>query len=588
MSAVIGTFTILGALVPLVSTPAAAPPPSPADAQGLVYPLTSFLDWAQNPAENITNPSLGEYALTQELSEAEAAVAQQFPEEVATALGGGTGAGAATAATDFSEQMAAELVHLRPVVADDDVTDVANPSFLPDFDHNGVFGDPDDFVAMERGAQGAAGLGSPGAQPVTGAFLYPCIADSGAVTYETTTGACAPSGTPGDTYQTGLAEQVTIIDSRGLALAATLWLPGAALTPGAAPHSFPAVVVSDGLASDQSDYFWLAMTLAAQGDIVLTYDPAGQGASQGSVANVFAPSTPGCAIGGACRDLEDVVRWLLDDPITPIVDLARSTPLDPVTTDPTPPGQAAAAVASNPVLHNPDAAPAGSNTPDPAVGLIDPSRLAVAGHSMGALSMLNYDRFESQGEVGADGQPLPPIAAGISLAGAAPSAATVPIQFQTSDFDGSPTLVGPAVGGLDLAFSDSGIGYQVIKPLYDQLRTTGPGTSALSLLVFEGGVHTDFIDTPFITRTQWSLALSAHYATAWLGCFLQHDFASCLTAVMPSDHLSSSFASEVTPAGGSLPRASRCITVPTTPSLAETPTEFGAALAGHPDYNCTP
>ena len=269
------------------------------------------------------------------------------------------------------------------------------------------------------------------------------------------------------------------------------------------------MVVSDGLASDQSDYFWLAMTLAAQGDIVLTYDPAGQGASQGSVANVFAPSTPGCAIGGACRDLEDVVRWLLDDPITPIVDLARSTPLDPVTTDPTPPSQAAAAVASNPLLHNPDAAPAGSNAADPALGLIDPSRLAVAGHSMGALSMLNYVRFQSQGEVGADGQPLPPIAAGISLAGAAPSAATVPIQFQTSDFDGSPTLVGPAVGGLDLAFSDSGIGYQVIKPLYDQLRTTGPGTSALSLLVFEGGVHTDFIDTPFITRTQWSLALSA-------------------------------------------------------------------------------
>ena len=234
-------------------------------------------------------------------------------------------------------------------------------------------------------------------------------------------------------------------------------------------------MISDGLASDQSDYFWLAMTLAAQGDIVLTYDPAGQGASEGSAANLFAPSTTGCIFAGACRDLEDVVRWMLDDPITPVVDLAHSTPLFPLTNDPTPPSQAAAAVASNPDLHNPDAAPAGANVPDPAFDLIDPSKVAVAGHSMGALSLLNYVAFQSKGPDGADGQPLPPLATGVSLSGAAPTAAIVPIQFQTSDFDGSPTLIGPAVGGIDFGSAGSGIGYEQIKPLYDQLRTNGPG-----------------------------------------------------------------------------------------------------------------
>jgi hypothetical protein len=176
----------------------------------------------------------------------------------------------------------------------------------------------------------------------------------------------------------------------------------------------------------------------------------------------------------------------------------------------------------------------------------------------------------------------------VSLSGAAPTAAIVPIQFQTSDFDGSPTLVGPAVGGIDFGSAGSGIGYEQIKPLYDHLRSSGPGTSALSLIVLEGGVHTDFTDTPFITRTPWALAVSAHYATAWLGCFLQDDGPDCLTASMPAAHLSSSFASEITPPGGPLPRASHCITVPTTPSLAETPSQFGAALSGHPDYNCTP
>ncbi len=593
-TAVISIFAALAAVLPLAAsgtTPAAAAStptqalPTPGDASGVVYPLTSFLDWAESPVENITDPSLGEYALTQIIEEAATAVGQEFPGEIATAFSADPG----TAAVDLSEQMASELVHLRPVVANDDVTDVANPDFLPDFDHNGVFGDPGDLVAMEQGAQGAQGLGSPSTHPATGAFLYPCIAESGAVTYETTSGACAAPGVPNTTYRTGLAEQETIVDARGLALAATLWLPGAALNPPTGQaHSFPAVVISDGIASDQSDYFWMAMTLAAQGDIVLTYDPAGQGASEGSAANLFSPPTTGCTFGGACRDLEDVVRWMLDDPITPIVDLARSTPLLPLTTDPTPPSQAAAAVAGNPELHNPDLAPAGANVDDPAFNLIDPSHVAVVGHSMGALSMLNYVYFQSKGPDGADGQPLPRLAAGVSLSGAATSAATIPIQFQTSDFDGSPTLVGPAVAGVDFGAGGMGIGYEEIKPLYDELRTDGPGTSALSLIVLEGGVHTDFIDTPFIPRTPWSLAVSAHYATAWLGCFLQGDGADCLTASSPEPHLSSSFASEITPPGGALPRTSHCITVPTTASLAESPPQLGAALSGHPDYNCTP
>ncbi|HEY6473267.1 MAG TPA: hypothetical protein VIY26_10275 [Acidimicrobiales bacterium] len=594
ITAVISTFAALAAVIPLVATPtppaAAAPAqalPTPADVSGVIYPLTSFLDWAESPLTNITDPVLGEYALSQIVEEAAATVGQQFPGEIANAFSAGPDAG--TAAVGLSEQLASELVHLRPVVADDDVTDVANPDFLPDFDHNGVYGDPGDLVAMEQGAQGAQGLGSPSTHPASGAFLYPCIADSGAVTYETTTGACAPGGTPNTTYRTGLAEQEPIIDDRGLALAATLWLPDAALNPATArAHTFPAVVISDGIASDQSDYFWIAMTLAAQGDIVLTYDPAGQGASEGSAANLFSPTTADCIFGGACHDLEDVVRWMLDDPITPIVDLAHSTPLFPLTTDPTPPGDAAAAVAGNPDLHNPGLAPAGANVDDPSFDLIDPSRVAVVGHSMGALSLLNYVDFQSKGPDGADGQPLPPLAAAVSLSGAATTAATIPIQFQTSDFDGSPTLVGPAVAGVDFGAAGMGIGYEQIKPLYDQLRTDGPGTSALSLIVLEGGVHTDFIDTPFITRTPWSLSVSAHYATAWLGCFLQHDGADCLTASLPESHLSSSFASEITPPGGALPRSSHCITVPTTASLAESPPQLGAALSGHPGFTCTP
>ena len=569
-------------LVAATTTPAAraatvpaAAVPSAADAQGVVYPVTSFLDWAQNPAHDLTNQALGEYALEQEIDQAQSAVLTQDPQALGQAL---SGPNAVVDAEAFSEQMAAELTHLRPVVAGDDVTNMANPDFLPDFDHNGVYGDPGDFTAMEQQAGHA-----------TGAFLYPCIDDAGDVTYETTSGTCAAAGTRGDTFLTGAAEQQTIIDSRGLALAATLWLPAPALGRGGPPHRFPAVIISDGIASDQSDYFWLAMSLAAQGDIVLTYDPAGQGASEGSAANLFEPQTPDCTFGGACRDLEDVARWLLHYPITPIVDLSKSTPIAPVTTTgdaPTP--QPESATTDNPDMHDPAYAPAGENGADPALTLIDPAKVAVVGHSMGALSLLDYLWFQQKGPDGADGEPLPPLATGIALSGAAPTAAIVPIQFQTSDYDGSPTLIGPEVGGEDLGFSGGGIGYAQMKPLYDQLRTSGPGTSALSLVVLEGGVHTDFIDTPYITRTEWSLSVSAHYATSWLDCYLQGDARSCLSAVTAVPHLSTSFASEAAASNGTLPHASRCITVPTTSSLSQSPEQFGDALAGHPDYTCSP
>ncbi len=331
------------------------------------------------------------------------------------------------------------------------------------------------------------------------------------------------------------------------------------------------------------------MSIAAQGDIVLTYDPAGQGASEGSAANLFEPQTDDCTFGGACRDLQDVVRWLLHYPIEPIVNLSESTPLAPVTTAgdaPTP--QPESATTDNPDMHDPAYAPEGENGTDPALNLINPAKVAVVGHSMGALSLLNYLWWQQRGPDGADGEPLPPLATGIALSGAAPTAAVVPIQFQTSDYDGSPTLIGPEVGGEDLGFSGDGIGYAQMKPLYDQLRTGGPGTSALSLIVLEGGVHTDFIDTPYITRTEWSLSVSAHYATTWLDCYLQGHAPSCLSAVTAVPHLSTSFASEAAPSSGPLPHASHCITVPTTASLAQSPQQFADALEGHPDYTCNP
>jgi pimeloyl-ACP methyl ester carboxylesterase len=575
----------LSVLAPTLSgsAPGAGAATPATDTSGIVYPLTSFLDWAQNPLSNFTNPTLGAYAFGQELAAAQASI-QGLPAQLdPSVLLGPNGPSNAVA---ISEEMASALIHLRPRVAGDDVTDMANPNFLPDYDHNGVSGDPGDFVAMSTGAAS------------TGYFLYPCLADSGAVTYETTGGTCAAAGTAGDTFKQGLAQRTQIVNARGLTLSATVWFPAIALKPGCpsvspnpsgctapgglAPRAslnggrgLPTVVISDGLASAQDSYFWLAMSLARAGDIVVTYDPAGQGQSEGSVVNLFTPSVADCEFGGACRDLQDVLRWVVGQPITPVVNLATATPL----------GFSGPTMSPNPAIHNPAYAPAGANQVDPARGAIDPSKLAVVGHSMGALSLLNLLWFQGHGGTGADGKPLPPLAAGVALSGAGPTTATVPVQFQTSDFDGSPTLIGPAVGGVDLGTGGNGIGYADMKPLYDQLRTQGPGQSALSLIVLEGGLHTDFIDTPFITRTNWSLAVSAHYAQDWLGCYLDANRADCASASTAVPHLSSSFASEAA-ATGPPPRQSGCITVPTTASLGDAPGSFLPAIAGHPVFNC--
>ena len=93
--------------------------------------------------------------------------------------------------------MAADLIHLRPVVATDNVTNVANPDFLPDFDHNGVYGDPGDAVAMSD------------RRNATGYFLYPCLADNGSVTYETTRAPVPRRARQATRYQHGVAQNET-------------------------------------------------------------------------------------------------------------------------------------------------------------------------------------------------------------------------------------------------------------------------------------------------------------------------------------------------------------------------------------------
>jgi hypothetical protein len=164
----------------------------------------------------------------------------------------------------------------------------------------------------------------------------------------------------------------------------------------------------------------------------------------------------------------------------------------------------------------------------------------------------------------------------------------VPIQFQTSDYDGQ-TLAGPAVAGVptgDPALG--GVGYSATKKGYDQLRASGQGSDALALVVLEGGTHLDSVDIPYATRTTWSLTVAGDSALDFIDCHTRDMADACTRAASPRPRLSRSFASEQDADGPAGPDPSRCITVPDQANLNQLPTDFANAETGHPVYTCTP
>jgi len=426
----------------------------------------------------------------------------------------------------------------------------ANPYFMPDWDHDGDYGDLGD-VVFDRGA-------TPGRAP----FRYPCQFAEAGVAYRTTTGGCARPDQSGVTFRTGEAQRLRVIDARGLALTATLWLPDDALRRGA--HDLPGLVFASGAFVPQRSYYMYAMAAAAAGFVVLSYDSQGQGSSEGRFPwySASAPASGSCRwTVVSCRELQEMVRWFTGDPIR----------------------------AAQPRLgtHDPRYSPDGENPHNPALGLLDRSRVAIAGQSMGAVSVSNYLHWLPTGHDG-EGQPLPAIAAAVALSGFGPASAAVPVQAQTADLD-VPGVTADNWG----AFDDVTDGPLGTKAWYDQLRARRTGHQMLQLIISEGGSHGDTADIPAAPHAPWAYAVSVTYFVAFLSCTVQHDQAACRRAVAPQPHLSQAYASEYVPAGTSGPAPSRCMTVPTKPSLEmafdpDRPSHFADGMAAKPPYTCTP
>jgi len=532
------------------------------------YPITSFLDWTQNPVQSLQDPAAGQYNFEAGMLGIVTRAADRYPGIFLAPQDQDSIQREAQAAYDA-------VLHNRPTLPYDHAGgDVGSPWYMPDWNHDGTFGDPGDFDADTDGDPHGA---TPEALD-TAYFRYPCANQDGSVFYETTTGCCVAAGTPDAAFKLGVARELKIVDARGLVLDATLWIPGEALNAAACTSTscsatatpslsdidsskrFPGVVFSNGLSSRQDHYYWFAMRMAREGFIVLTYDPAGQGQSEGTWTDLFGIFDMHRACGqfsGACRDTMDAVRWFVgagvpDERGALYVDGRIAPRIDPA-----------------------------SNAPNPASTILDPSRVAIAGNSMGAISTLNYLNADGKDP---EGNELPPVVAAISLSGATATKAAVPIQFQTSDFDGAPELVGPTVFGLNLGMNGEGIGYNLIKQRYDALRDDPTRSAPMELVVLEGGVHTDHVDVSVVPRTMWANSVASDYAAAWLKCYAAGDANACAGAIAPLEHISRAFASEQVPAGTA---ESQCIRVPDRASLNQPPADFlSAYVDGKPVCDC--
>ncbi|WP_157514141.1 CocE/NonD family hydrolase [Nocardia concava] len=434
----------------------------------------------------------------------------------------------------------------------------ANRLFLPNWSHSGVFGDPADNTL-----DGDSLTNSPGNVGITGAFRYPCILPDDTVLYETRSGDCVSADTPGADFKLGQARKIQIVNARGLRLAATLWLPEDALQPNPG-HRFPMTVFTNGAAVPQSSYYAYTMTAVRHGYIGLTYDEAGQGASDGTVLDEVVPyNTPHCFASGPCRDVEDVVRWVVGDDIIPSSDTQTllgdtSNLVDFWNTVHIPRlGQ----------RYNPAYAPAGANDRNPVLDLIDTDQVGLMAQSMGSIATSHYLYDIGEGH-GMDGRPLPKPAAAVLMSGFEPSFGNVPTQIQTADTDIPGMTAGGAFPINDFNLGGAHIGFDPTdgplggKSWYDWVRGNARGNAPLQFLVLKGGSHGDTSNIDMVTpRAVGSWAASTHFAVDWLDCNILKDTDACTRATSPDANLSEATAAEVSPEGAAGP--SYCMTTPT-------------------------
>ncbi|QIS14106.1 hypothetical protein [Nocardia arthritidis] len=518
------------------TVPAAAEPPTSATELDPMYAVLNFFSVFAGTLRDLNDPRLAQF-WTDFYTSLPSRAGQNFQQLLDPAQYQGLDGPQRMRQT--VQQMVDTTIRVVPTIGGASLIP-PNPDLLPDWNNDGVYGEVADAVLDNDAPHDG----------LTARFRFPCFTEDSTITFRTTDGGCAPGDTPGADFAYGVAQKFSVVDSRGFRLSGTMWLPQDALRPG--DRKFPVTVFPSSGTVVQSTTYGYTMAAVARGYIGITYDPVGQGTSEGTAVDLPLPyDIPHCGgVAGSCRDLQDVMRWVVDDDIIPVVDLnnelANATDVWRGINFPR----------LSP-RHNPAYAPAGDNIRNPLLDRIDIDRIGIWGQSMSSIAVTNYLWWIGQGH-GADGRPLPKPAAAVGLSGFEPTNGDIPTQVQTADQDWPGLLAGslwPTNPILDP--TDGPLG---TKAWYDQIHVTGTGHAALQWLTIKGGSHGDTSSLTMVPHTLPARRLSTHYALDWFDCFIQHDGGACARVTVPDPDLSRSVAAEIAPHGSAGP--SYCMNVP--------------------------
>lgn len=298
-------------------------------------------------------------------------------------------------------------------------------------------------------------------------------------------------------YDAATVDPVVFYDRGCARISGRIWRPRTA----AASGRLPAVIIETGsIEAPEPLYWWMAQALVRSGYVVMSFDVRGQGRS-----DLQTPS------GEQGSNVNPAVFW---DGLVDAIDFFRSSSVQPYPHNPRCAGRYPTAI-----------------TPwNPAAADVDPDRLGLAGHSLGATGV---SVVQSYGAPGAD--PWPglidrdnPVKVVVAWDGLA-----------TSDGSGSTPRIVPRVPamGQSSEYGIAGLAFtkppepEAHKAAYAQWRAAGVPVSVLTI---RGSTHFEWSLIPTFPATSWcpdtrdghcsggwGRPLAEHYSLAWFDRWLK-------------------------------------------------------------------
>jgi dienelactone hydrolase len=228
----------------------------------------------------------------------------------------------------------------------------------------------------------------------------------------------------------------------------------------ATAQKYPVILALEGLNTNTAMYRWWHQLFADAGYLVFAFDFSGQGRSADEVQG-----DPGNNI----EEAQDALTYLLNN--------------------------------------------------SPVREFIDPARIGVIGHSMGAIATMGLQAVEPRLKAAVAAAPISEIQ---SVFDKNP----IPVMIQTGDHDGP---IAPIVA----------VNPAVVRPVYDKL------TSDRAFIVADAASHAQHTNYPLLPTSTWGREIAAQYSLAWMNYHLLGNVEALKVLQTAHPRLSYLWASEV-------------------------------------------